>query len=276
MKTLVALYDNVENASRVVSLLTREGIRANDINMLAGDPDRRYAGQIGVAGSSPEAEAAGQGAVAGGVLGGVIGMLVGLGAFAVPGLGPILAAGPLAAGLVGAAVGAAGGGLIAALVEWGIGEEEAEFYLEGVRRGGTLVAVRTTDEQAGAVAALLDQPGLVDIEKAAGDWREEGWAGYAGDRDDVEFDTLNREFREHFDTTYAEAGENALYDNYAPVYNFGYFAASDARFRGRPWEEVEPGLAAAWKAEFGGNDDDWENYRDALRFSYHTAQTYML
>lgn len=276
MKTVVALYNNVEDASRVVSLLTEEGIRANDINMVAGDPDKRYAGQIGGAGASPEAEAAGEGAVAGGVLGGLVGLLVGVGAFAIPGLGPVIAAGPLASGLIGAAVGAAGGGLLGALVEWGIGEEEAEFYLEGVRRGGTLVAVRTEDEQADAVAALMDQPGLVDIKETAGDWRNEGWAGYAGEYDDVEFDTLNREFRQHFDATYAGLGENTLYDNYAPVYNFGYFAAADERFRGRPWEEVEPGVAAAWKAEFGGDDDDWENYRDALRFSYHTAQTYML
>lgn len=276
MKTVVALYNNVEAASRVVSLLTDEGIRANDINMVAGDPDKRYAGQIGGAGASPEAEAAGEGAVAGGVLGGVLGLLAGVGAFAIPGLGPVIAAGPLAAGLIGAAVGAAGGGLIGALVEWGVGEEEAEFYLEGVRRGGTLVAVRTADEQADAVAALMDQPGLVDIEKAVGDWREEGWAGYTGAYDDVEFDTVNREFREHFDTTYAKVGENSLYDEYAPVYRFGYFAAADDRFTGLDWEEAEPGVAAAWKAEYGGEDEDWERYRDAIRFSYHTAQTYML
>jgi hypothetical protein len=258
-----------------VSLLTDQGIRANDINMVAANPDKRFAGQVGVAGPSPEAEAAREGALAGGALGGLVGVLVGVGAFAIPGLGPIIAAGPLASGLIGAAVGAAGGGLVGALVEWGIGEEEAEFYLEGVRRGGTLVAVRTEDVQADAVAALLNQPGLVDIEKAAGDWREAGWSGYAGDLDDVEFDTAGREFRQHFDTTYGTEG-GALYENYVPVYRFGYFAAGDDRFRGKPWEEVEPGLAAAWKAEFGRNEDDWQRHRDALRFAYHRAQTYML
>jgi hypothetical protein len=275
MKTVVALYNNVEDASRVVSLLTNEGIRANDINMVAGDPDNQYAGQIRVDGPSPEAEAAGTGVAAGGVIGGLLGVLVGVGAFAIPGLGPVIAAGPLVSGLIGAALGAAGGGLVGALVEWGVGEEEAEFYLEGVRRGGTLVVVRAPDEQAGSVAALMNQPGLVDIEQAAGDWRNDGWTGYGGDYDDVEFDTADREFRQHFDTTYA-ADEEFPYSRYVPAYRFGYFAAADDRFRGMDWAEAEPGVAAAWKAEFGRGDEDWERYRDALRFSYHKAQAYML
>jgi hypothetical protein len=272
MKTVVALYNNVENASRAVSALTDGGVRANDINMISGDPDNQYAGQIAAGQRKTEAGAAGEGAVAGGLLGGLVGALVGVGAFAVPGLGPIIAAGPLASGLIGAAVGAAGGGLIGALVEWGIGEEEAEFYLEGVRRGGTLVAVRTEDEQAEAVARLMDQPGLVDIEAAVGDWRDAGWAGYSGEFDDVEFDTVDNRFREHYNATYATG--DLPYERYAPAYRFGYFAAADGTFPRRPWLDVAPDVEAAWRAEYG--DDDWERYRDALRYSYETALSYRI
>lgn len=273
MKTVVALYNNVENATRTVSALTDAGIRANDINLIAGDAGDLQAGQLAVGEDRPEAAAAAEGAVAGGLFGGLVGVLVGVGAFAVPGLGPIIAAGPLASGLIGAAVGAAGGGLLGALVEWGIGEEEAGFYLEGVRRGGALVAVRAPDEQAEVVARLLHQPGLVDIEAEAADWREAGWTGYEGEFDDVPFDTLDNAFRAHFEEAY---GADAYrYDSSVPAYRFGYFAASDERFLNRPWGEVEPEVAAAWRAEYSvDDDDDWERYRDALRYSYETALAY--
>lgn len=270
MKTVVALYNNVENATRAVSALTDAGIRANDINMISANPDHTDAGRISLSEGEPEAGAAGEGAVAGGVLGGLAGVLLGLGAFAVPGLGPVIAAGPLASGLIGAAVGAASGGLIGALVEWGIGEEEAEFYLEGVRRGGALVAVRAEDEQAETVARLMDQPGLVDIEAAVGDWREEGWSGYSGEFDDVAFDTVDGAFREHYQTTYG--GADNPYASFAPTYRFGYFAATDERFLNRPWNEVEPEVESAWRAEYG--DRDWDMHREAVRFSFETALLY--
>ncbi len=267
MKTVVALYNNVENATRAVSALTDAGVRANDINMISANPEHADAGQISLGKGAPEVGAAGEGAVAGGLLGGLAGVLVGLGAFAVPGLGPIIAAGPLASGLIGAAAGAAGGGLIGALVEWGIGEEEAEFYLEGIRRGGALVAVRSEDEQAEMVARLLDLPGLVDIDAAVGDWREAGWAGYTGEFDDVAFDTVDGSFRKHYEEIYGD--QDYPYESFAPAYRFGYFAASDERFLNRPWSEVEPEVEAAWRAEFG--DRQWDTYKEALRFSFDTA-----
>jgi hypothetical protein len=265
MKTIVAMYNSVENAKRTISALADAGVRANDMNLIAGEAGELQARQLAPTGS--ESDKAAEGATAGGVLGGLVGVLVGVGAFAVPGLGPIIAAGPLAAGLIGAAAGAAGGGLIGALVDWGVGEEEASFYLEGVRRGGALVAVRVPDEQAELVAKVMDQPGLVDIQSEAKSWRESGWEGYGGEFDDVDFDTVNSTFRDHFDTTYGATAGN--YNTFVPAYRFGYFAASDPRFTERPWAEVEPEVAAAWEAEYG--EDDWERYRDALRYSFETA-----
>ncbi|MEO7912084.1 MAG: general stress protein, partial [Roseiflexaceae bacterium] len=144
-KTIVGLFDDVNEAHTAVQELMDAGVDHNAISIVANDAKGEYK-QYKADGSSA-AEGAGAGAVGGGVLGGVLGLLVGVGALAIPGIGPVLAAGPLAAALgaagastlVGAGVGAATGGLIGGLIGLGIPEEDANMYAEGVRRGGTLV-----------------------------------------------------------------------------------------------------------------------------------------
>src|SRR6201999_3344704 len=89
------------------------------------------------------AEAVGAAAAGGGGIGGVTGLLVRLGALTIPGFGPILAAGPLAAALAGTAVGATAGGILGAMVGHGLTDEEAEVYSGGVERGAILVTVKT-------------------------------------------------------------------------------------------------------------------------------------
>jgi uncharacterized protein (TIGR02271 family) len=113
------------------------------------------------------------------------GLLVGLGALTIPGIGPVLAAGPLAAavsGLVGAGVGAvagaAAGGLLGALVDMGIPEEQAGIYAEGVRRGGTLVTVETEDRDLDRVRDVMNRHDPVDIDERASQWRSSGWQGF--------------------------------------------------------------------------------------------------
>src|SRR5687768_12987303 len=156
-KTVVGLFDSFEQAQNVVQELANNGFQHADISLIANDARGEYAKyrQVGST-ESAAAEGAGAGAVGGGVLGGVLGLLVGVGALAIPGIGPVLAAGPLAAALgtagasalVGAGIGAAAGGIIGALVGAGIPEEDAGFYAEGVRRGGTLVLVKASDDMA--------------------------------------------------------------------------------------------------------------------------------
>lgn len=273
MKTIVALYDELADARRVIDDLTDAGISANNINIMAGDPEDRYATQLAETYEGySEADATADGAVAGGVLGGLTGLLLGLGAFAIPGLGPVIAAGPLAAGLIGAGIGAASGGLIAALVEWGVSEEEAEFYLEGVRRGGTLVAVKTPDEQVDLVSDTMRQHGLIDLEERVTTWRDEGWTGYdPGPYADIDFDTHDRAFRKHYENAYAD--EDFPYDNFAPAYRLGYFLATDDRYMQGPWADVAPDARNIWEEE---HDGDWDRYENAVEFSYHRAQVYNL
>lgn len=273
MKTVVGLYDDLETARRVVQDLTDAGFDANDINLIAGDPDGRYEKldeDAVQAGEDPAVE----GAVTGGVLGGLAGLLLGLSAFALPGLGPVVVGGPLLSSLVGAGIGAASGGLVATLVEWGLSEEEAELYLESVRHGSALVMVRTEEEQVGRVREILNAHPLVDVDERAKQWREEGWSGYDAEVSSyagVEKDSVDSVFREHYEKIY---GDSAFpYEDYARAYKLGFHLATDTKNINNPWRELRPEARKQWAKEHG---EDWDDYEEAVRFAYHRAQTYMV
>src|SRR5690606_32970874 len=121
------------------------------------------------------------GAVTGGVVGGLTGVLLGLGVLAIPGFGPVLAAGPLVAGLAGAGIGAAVGGLVGALVSWGVPQEEAELYAESVRRGSTLVGLKADDDRVQQAVNIMNNHGPVDVQRRSEYWRATGWSGYDPD-----------------------------------------------------------------------------------------------
>ncbi len=135
--------------------------------------------------STPTAESAGTGAGTGAtlgtVLGGGAGLLAGLGMLAIPGVGPVVAAGWLIATAVGAGVGAASGGLIGSLVGAGVSETDAHVYAEGVRRGGTLVTVKAEDDQASMVERILDTHSPVDASARGDAYRAEGWSKFDED-----------------------------------------------------------------------------------------------
>jgi hypothetical protein len=194
MRTVARLYDNYADASRVVTDLETSGISHSDISLVANqDAHGRYAGTSttgtatesitggGTAAADPAraddtgSEAgAKRGALTGGLVGGGAGLLAGIGALAIPGVGPVVAAGWLVATLTGMAVGAAGGGLVGALTGAGVSHEEATVYNEGVTRGGTLVTVRLTNEaDASGVEAIMQQRHPVD-------WRTHRAAAVSG------------------------------------------------------------------------------------------------
>jgi hypothetical protein len=124
METVVGLFETREQTRRAVEALKAAGFRAEDMSIAMRNPGEaaEVAGEAGVG------TGAAAGAVGGGLLGGLGGLLVGVGALAIPGIGPIVAAGPLAAALAGAGLGAATGGLLGALVGAGIPEEEARHW----------------------------------------------------------------------------------------------------------------------------------------------------
>jgi hypothetical protein len=130
------------------------------------------------AATSAEGASAGAGASVGTILGGGAGLLAGIGALAIPGVGPVVAAGWLIATLTGAGIGAAGGGILGSLVGAGVPEEHAHVYAEGVRRGGTLVTVRADDAQRATVDQILNRYTPVDPDARAAEYRAGGWSRF--------------------------------------------------------------------------------------------------
>lgn len=142
-KAVFGIVTNHQKAEVVVNDLNRAGFSSNDISVLFPDKEgtRDFAHEKNT--KAPEGAVAGAGT--GGVAGGTLGLLVGIGALAIPGLGPLIAAGPLLAALSGAAVGAAVGGLTGALVGMGIPELEAKQYEGKIRDGNILISVHAED-----------------------------------------------------------------------------------------------------------------------------------
>src|SRR5687768_8863649 len=181
-KQVVGLFDNMQDAHAAVQELTNAGFTADDVSIVANNSSGEYGVGDGGDGGSEAAEGAGAGATGGAVLGGLGGLLVGLGALAIPGIGPVVAAGTLGTALastaVGAGLGAAAGGLVGALVGVGIPEEDANVYAEGVRRGGALVTVTAdSDSDADRAADILDSYNVVDIDERSSSYRAGGWSG---------------------------------------------------------------------------------------------------
>ncbi|HSM57410.1 MAG TPA: hypothetical protein VK879_14765 [Candidatus Sulfomarinibacteraceae bacterium] len=175
-KTVVALYDELELAERAVNDLVESGYNRESISLLFQDVEGNF-----VQGEGDEVTVMDdtlEGIAGGGVLGGLAGLVAGLLAMVVPGVGPVLAAGPVAAGLTGAGVGAVAGGLLGALVDTGIEREAATYYAEGIRRGNVLVGVETSARDAEQAESILARHSPVDLEERAAVWRDEGWKGY--------------------------------------------------------------------------------------------------
>ena len=146
-KAVMCLVKSQLQASDIVSQLQSAGFTNNNISVLF--PDQQGTKDFAHEHNTKAPEGAVAGAGAGGAIGGTLGLLAGIGALAIPGLGPFIAAGPLLAALSGAAAGAAVGGVTGALVGMGIPEIEAKRYEGKLKAGNVLVAVHTenSDEQ---------------------------------------------------------------------------------------------------------------------------------
>lgn len=168
-KTVLALYDQMDQAQGAVRSLADEGFAWDDISLIVRDAEEEYAEYEAEATAVDDAM---DGVAVGTLLGGLTGLVVGLFALVIPGIGPVIAAGPLAAALAGTGAGAVLGGLVGALADLGIDEETAGYYAEGVQRGGVLVAVSTTDARADEAAAILETYRPVDLQARAAEWEE--------------------------------------------------------------------------------------------------------
>jgi uncharacterized membrane protein len=163
-KAVIGIVDSAAQAESIVNDLQREAsIRLADISVVL--PDRREAQEFAREHATKAPEGAVAGAGAGGLLGGTLGLLVGIGALAIPGVGPLIAAGPVVAVLSGVAAGATVGGISGALVGMGIPENEARDYESRLRAGSVLLAVHTESlEEQRLVREILRRGGAHDID----------------------------------------------------------------------------------------------------------------
>ncbi len=164
-EAVFGIYDSTVHAERAVDTLLRAGFSNNDISVLLPDDDstREFAHKKDT--KAPEGTTTG--GVAGGVIGGTLGILAGIGAIAIPGIGPFIAAGPIMGGLAGLGVGGAVGGLIGALVGMGIPEYEAKRYEGRLKSGGVLLSVHcSTSDEVKRAKDMLKGTGAEDISSA--------------------------------------------------------------------------------------------------------------
>jgi uncharacterized protein (TIGR02271 family) len=179
-KTVVGLFDDRASAQNAVRELTAEGLRGDEVSIVSKKPDGKgveveYVEEDG----HKQVEDMAKGAGTGAAIGGVAALLLSLTALTIPGIGPVLAAGPLAALIAGAGVGAAAGGLVSGLKRLGVEDDDANTYAEGLKRGGTLVTVNADDHHANLAVGVMRRLGAVEIDKRAAEWREGGWQGFA-------------------------------------------------------------------------------------------------
>ncbi|MES2307991.1 MAG: hypothetical protein V4507_03950 [Verrucomicrobiota bacterium] len=139
--SVFCIVENINQANRIVDDLKAANFSNNDISVLL--PDKAGTRDFAHEKNTKAPEGAAIGASAGGVLGGALGWLAGIGALAIPGVGPLIAAGPIVAALSGVAVGAAVGGISAGLIGLGIPEFEAKRYEGKIKDGNILISLHT-------------------------------------------------------------------------------------------------------------------------------------
>ena len=173
-QTITRLYDSNNEAQRAVRAVRHAGLTDDQVSIVANrgnytDADTTRDGGTGAA----------TGAGSGGAVGGAAGLLAGVGLLAIPGIGPVVAAGWLAATALGVAAGAvtggAAGGLIGALTDDGMSEDDAHVYAEGIRRGGAMVTARVPDDRVMEVNHILANYPSVEPAERRAEYGKDGW-----------------------------------------------------------------------------------------------------
>ncbi len=182
-QTITALFDTFEHARVAVAELESAGVPHGDISLVANNAHGEH--DHHAVNTDEAAKDAGKGAGIGATVGGIGGLLTGLGLMAIPGVGPVVAAGWLVATAVGAVAGAvvggAAGGVVGALTKAGVSEDDANVYAEGVRRGGALVTAKVDDGLAPIALEALGRERTVNIPERRDVYLVEGWTAFNPD-----------------------------------------------------------------------------------------------
>ena len=164
-KSVLGIYSSRSGVENAIGMLRDSGFSHSDVSVLL--PENLGSKELATEKGSKAPEGATAGAGSGAVIGGALGWLAGIGALAIPGLGPFIAAGPIMAALAGAGVGGAVGGFTGALVGLGIPEYEAKRYEGRIRKGGILISVHCdTSDEIKRAKEILERSGAEDISSA--------------------------------------------------------------------------------------------------------------
>ncbi|MEQ1352515.1 MAG: quinol:electron acceptor oxidoreductase subunit ActD [Candidatus Acidiferrum sp.] len=164
-KSVFGIYSSRSGVENAVVALKDSGFSHSDVSVLL--PENLGSKEIATEKNTKAPEGATTGAGSGAVIGGTLGWLVGIGALAIPGLGPFIAAGPIMAALAGMGVGGAVGGVTGALVGMGIPEFEAKRYEGRIQKGGILLSVHCdTSDEIKRGKEILERTGAEDISTA--------------------------------------------------------------------------------------------------------------
>jgi uncharacterized protein (TIGR02271 family) len=242
MPNVVGLFDSRSEAHSTVQQLVNSGFDREDISLVSQDTDREsnegktHPGISGSDLSIPKDDTSGalKGAGIGAALGGIGGLLAGIAGLAIPVIGPIVAAGPIAAALTaalgGAGVGAATGGLIGALTDMGVPEGEAKHYQDQIGRGKTLVIVRASDDASAVRAAdILESSGAekIDGRETDTDYILDRPSAFRGEPESREYEVSERQTRRD-DRSEVNPGERDINYRRARVDELGSRAGQES------------------------------------------------
>ncbi len=276
-RTVVALFDDVSTAQRALEELLRSGFDRNDISVVRTDAEGGYASGT-TTGDVADASGAATGAGVGAALGGIAGLVIGLGVLAIPGIGPIVAAGPLATTLAGAGIGAAAGGIIGALTDVGIPESDAGYYAEGVRRGGTLLTVRAGDNQVSRATEILNRFSPVDVNQRAGEWRSSGWSGFDPNAKPYKPETTSGTYTGSgmsSGSTYSGTGTMGSGSTYAGSGSTSAgMGTTGSSYGGGRFEDFDTDFRSDWQTRYGSAGYGYERYQPAYRYGWESRNRY--
>ncbi len=288
------MFDRMIGAEDAIQQLESAGIPRNDISLVAQ-------GECAQAASETSSLVAGAGA--GAAIGGVAGLLLGLVGFAIPGIGPILAAGPIAAAFTAGGIGAAAGGIFGALKRMNIPESDARYYADAVRSGCALLLVKARNRaEAEQARQVLNRTSVAEkAQFASADADADSAATSPSDIQAVHlrggsgaqtpspaggarvYNIDERETRlakagfEHLEAAWQSGFAAAFqhlgyrYEQFRPAYRYGHALGDGdgAPHETRAWTEIEHEVRADWENR---NPHTWEQVKEAIHYAWENAR----
>lgn len=293
-RVVIALYENNDKVREAIQDLVEAGFDGNAISMVAYDPQRAYGKMLWrqalgeESASSENVHNLSEGTGLGALIGSVGGFFAGLLAMALPGIGPVVAAGPLITTLAGAGIGATAGIILGALVETGLPADHARMFTEGIRRGDTLLMVNTSDDRAREAVELLNQHEPIDLDSRLPLASKNGHirVEQAVLKDNLHgsdlvetvfnpgqfravFAELEPRFHEHY--THAYLGSGKHYSDFKPAYLLGCELATNERYQKVGWGELEPKARQSWERRY--QDLPWEEFKEAVHQAWEITKS---